>query len=379
MSQGDKPFIKPDGTAFVSVKTQFENLGDALIVRELIRQLSARVPTVLDLSRCPDSFVQTLDLAGLPNVVAHRKAGFAKLMAAIAGTVLSGRKAYYFLLPGGLGGDKSTKQYAMGRLNNSLLALLRLLGVRICQGGISYDNLGPRYVAILRKRAAWMFSQVVRDELSLAHARDNGISVDGIVPDYAFGLFDTPPPSDQGRTALAFSFRADKYRDRTPLIVEQIRAIMQLAGPVVVKFVAQVDRDAPFMRELHDAVTDAVPGATLQYHVSARDITACRALYADCRIIYSNRLHALLLAMSAGATPVAIVDPKADVKIVGVFDSMGLSGNVCQLGTLVPTTINSDTSGAQQNARLLGQYFDTILSGARVAHGARTAVELGNG
>ena len=47
---------------FFSPKTQFENVGDALINRELIRLASDNSSVVLDVSRCPLDFVEDLSV-----------------------------------------------------------------------------------------------------------------------------------------------------------------------------------------------------------------------------------------------------------------------------------------------------------------------------
>lgn len=351
-----------DAAAFVSVKTQFENLGDALITRELIRQLSLRVPTVADCSRCPDAFVETLNLAPLAQVTVLRKAGLGPLLLQMVGRRLQGKRAYYFLLPGGLGGGRSTRQFIFGKLNTVLIATLKLIGVRVCQVGISYDGLDQRYASILRGRVPFMYSHAVRDTFSHKHATDLGIRVDEIVPDLAFGLFEQPVLVNASRGAIALSFRADKYRNRMPEIEALVRTVVAGANGSTVKFVAQVGRDAQFMRDLME-MARSVAGSTLEYHVCTDDIEAARAIYSDCRVIYSNRLHGLLLAMSAGVVPVAVVDRKADVKIVGVFDSMGMGSQIADLGSpTLPPDINLDTTGAVHNATKIAQYFDRVLA-----------------
>ena len=48
--------------SFFSPKTQFENVGDALINREMIELASLNSKVILDLSRCPADFNETLGL-----------------------------------------------------------------------------------------------------------------------------------------------------------------------------------------------------------------------------------------------------------------------------------------------------------------------------
>lgn len=309
---------------FLSVHTQFENAGDALIVRELINLAADIAPTFVDLSRCPSSFRSTLNLGALPNVVAFEHLGTGRLLAQMLRSRLSGHRTVYFLAPGGRGGELTVRGYVKAHVTNALLGLFSSLGVRVCHIGVSYDRLGPRHIAALRRRSRILAHHAVRDEVTRDHLSTNGIRVDAVIPDLALNRFQHEHvTSGAGSNALALSFRRDKYPERETEILEAVGRILETLEPdTTVRIVSQVARDDSFMSRLYDHITSHfdINGAL---HLCSSSIDDCRSAYSGCEQIYSNRLHALLLAASVGATPIGIIDRERDAKIVGVFEGLG--------------------------------------------------------
>lgn len=315
---------------FLSVSTQFENVGDALIVRELVRLAAERSHTVVDLSRCPPEFRSTLNLEAIRGVSVFNEGGTRRLITELVRKRLTRRPCYWFLVPGGRGGEVSRGRALKMAASTLALAALRLIGTRICHAGVSYDGLGPRHARLVRWRSRLLHSHAVRDARSHDHLRDLGIRVDAVVPDLALNLFESDTPPHERRSALAISLRLDKYPEQRAELEWLVGNIVDLAtGVRKVKFVAQVRRDAPFMKELAAAARDKVEA---EYHMCHDDIEACLEVYADCERIYSNRLHALLMAMSRGAVPVAVVHGERDVKIRGVLEDLGLDAAILPLG-----------------------------------------------
>lgn len=61
-------------------------------------------------------------------------------------------------------------------------------------------------------------------------------------------------------------------------------------------------------------------------------IEIARQAYRGYDIVYSNRLHVLLLAMSAGVMAVPILAPGQSQKIRGVFEDLGLRPRIIEAG-----------------------------------------------
>lgn len=156
-----------------------------------------------------------------------------------------------------------------------------------------------------------------------------GLKLDGILPDLAFNIFDkgeATAPNDGSTTA--FSFRVDKSpagRARLEAITLEICRRLKPGSSVL--FVVQVQRDLDVMQDLLKQAED-LGHLKCRLLVSYDDIEKCREAYKDCKTIISNRLHALMLGMSSGAVPIALVDRKHDVKIIGLFESIGLKDQI---------------------------------------------------
>lgn len=317
---------------YMNVKTQFENVGDALIIRELLSLISARSELVVVTSRCPKVFRTAIGIDRLENGKAS-EAGFLSIVLSMIGDRLRGKRSYYFLIPGGINGERTFKQYIVGQLNNVALVFLKWLGVRVCQLGISYERLGPRHVSLLRARTRLLHRALVRDEISLGYAHNLNIRADGVVPDLAFNL--RPFTMQTGeRDAVFFSFRADKLaagRGHVTNAVVRICSFVPADKRLV--FMAQVERDRDFALALKSAVEDRL-GRVGEYVEEYSSIEACRATFSQGTHLFSNRLHALLLALGSGVKPVPVIDRSIDAKIDGTFRLMRQEGLILDLAAI---------------------------------------------
>ncbi|AWH38887.1 hypothetical protein C1929_19940 [Stenotrophomonas sp. ZAC14D1_NAIMI4_6] len=350
--------------SFMSIKTQFDNLGDALINRELCRLAARRTLTYVDFSRAPQSFESSMRVDGQQNVVSLRKRGFAQLLQLMVRHRLQGDRCVFFLNPGGLGGrKKSRKSLLAASLYNVILSALYLAGVRICHVGMSFDAMDwpERIVAGWRRRLLYSFA--VRDRISESYLHSIGVPVDEVVPDLSFNLYQNPAPSVALRRAVAFSFRFDGKADEKE-VQQTVRRIMEALGSSnEYLFVVQVARDEPGTRRLIKALDGHQ--ASMRLVICDSSIDDLTLLYSSCIAIYSNRLHALLLAAHAGASPYALVSRGAQPKIDGIFQDLGISERVLcvdeptqEFGAPVPFDIES----MHAPYRELQRYFDRQLS-----------------
>ncbi|WP_167759473.1 polysaccharide pyruvyl transferase family protein [Mycobacterium sp. PS03-16] len=312
-------------TSFLSVKTQFENAGDALINRELVRICSEFSRVILDTSRCPPSFIASMQLDKYsPHV---RKTGSAPLFLRLALERFLRRPTYYFLIPGGYVGEKHGRQLLSLVANTAILAAMRLVGVRVCHVGVSFERLGSRHARILAFRSRLSYRLLARDANSLAYAESLGIRVDGLIPDLAFGAANYR--SDiSGNEGVALSFRvdqADSQRSDVEILIRHLDEVLPQSASF--KFIAQVERDAPFLREL--AKREYPSGRLSSFLATFSDVDKAFDAYAGCQYVLSNRLHALLFGMIAGCAPIPFVDETVNMKIIGIFDSLDIQPVRC--------------------------------------------------
>lgn len=319
---------EPRAFAYFSLKTQFENIGDALINRELVRFAAAEIPVFVDISRCPDSFASSLGLNELKNVTILKRFGTVKLFTKILFNRLCGVTTYYFLSPGGYFGEKQGKELISAWLNTAILACLWMIGVKICHFGVSYERLGPRHLKVILARSALLCRHFVRDSNSSTYATEIGIRVDGTMPDLAIGVAEGRSCSHYERNAIAISFRVDQWPGQLKVVKNLISNFCKsLEVDIKIKFVAQVTRDVVPMQEMAQIVSSEILNH-VEFVICNDDIEKCIETYSDCRYIVSNRLHALLIASIAGCTPIAVTDKKYNHKINGFFFDLGLAGNI---------------------------------------------------
>lgn len=309
------------GVTFLRLSTQFENLGDALIVRELLRLVQAHSELVIDVSSAPATFVDEVMGGVDPERVTLLRHGAALSFIRLAARARRvGRRCYYLFLPAGITGEKTGVGVVSYSLVTSMVKLLKSLGVHPIHLGASYSDLGQNNIKLVRARAAILDHHIVRDRGSETYLRALSINVDGTVPDMSFGLYPAALPIGERNTA-AFSFRLDRGDLLLANIEHQVRKVIQAAPGMKFKFVSQVRRDDGPMFELSKRIGRDF-GERVSFY-APMTIKSCIDLYANVSIIFSNRLHALLLAAYAGSTPVACVDQRHDKKIIRLFTDLG--------------------------------------------------------
>jgi polysaccharide pyruvyl transferase WcaK-like protein len=184
-----------------------------------------------------------------------------------------------------------------------------------------------------------------------------------VVPDLSFNLYQKPHSYDIPRGIVsAFSFRTD-HGLPVALLAEYAEKIIA-ASPAESQHavLSQVGRDSQGMRELHTHLCRRFGEWRVHYvEVESSLDTACQ-WYSKIERIYSNRLHALLLAASCGALPIAVLPSRRHVKVRALFDDLGLSSNVVDLENdsgNAPREL-SWTMGNLEYQRLKS-YFDRLL------------------
>ncbi|MCV7269131.1 polysaccharide pyruvyl transferase family protein [Mycolicibacterium doricum] len=356
-------------TSFLSVKTQFENAGDALINRELVRICSRFSDVVVDTSRCPDAFLASMHLEEYsPHV---KKARSASLFFTLVLQRVLRRPGYYFLIPGGYVGEKHGIQLLSLIANTAILAGMKLLGVRVCHVGVSYERLGSRHARILALRSRLMHCLLARDASSRAYAESLGIRIDGLIPDLAFGAV-SYRCDISGNEGVALSFRVDQMdsqRSDAELLIRHLDEILPKSADF--KFIAQVQRDAPFMHEL--AMRKYPSGRSSSFRATFSDADEALDAYAGCKYVLSNRLHVLLFGMIAGCEPIPCVDETVNRKVVGIFDLLGIRP---VRSTDIPEGLGRSLSQAGNLGSV--QISSIVASQERALHKAFSAVFCNN-
>lgn len=319
--------------SFFSINTQFDNVGDALINRELVKLAADQGPVMVNLSRCPPRFRETLGLDNLPNVTIVD--GSSVLFREMFKHRMKAGIPVFFLKPGAYLGGLGASFLPKGIAIIFFQLLMTLLGTKICQIGVSYERLTPFHSWFLRVRRPLLFAHYVRDEKSFAYAMDQGLKPDGIKPDLAFNIYDKYTETQGEPKTIAMSFRTDQYPeqyDHVASLVRWLLAKLKAYGPEQVRFVAQVKRDIAPAQQLAEIVGKGFAIKT-EVITCFDSVTACEQAYAGCDLIVSNRLHSLLIGGSQCSKVLGCTSGTVNEKIIGLFNTLDLRDHLISIET----------------------------------------------
>lgn len=310
--------------SFFSIKTQFENAGDALINREMIDLARSFGEVVVDVSRSPSNFTQMLRVNSVEGV--STTGNFSKFLLQIIAARIMGRRIFYFTTPGGMTGEVSRKVYVKALAGIMVLLSFRIFGVQTVSTGCSFESLGQRHLKLVRMRRKVLTYLAPRDSRSFAYLAEKGIKADYLIPDLAFNIYDQKFHSEfTDKSGVAFSLRSDQFDGQRDFLKKKVLSVVsRLPVDQEIYFVSQVGRDSSFLREMAEVVSGT------HSNVKVRDVSSsiedCISSYRKCRVVFSNRLHALLLAGSVGCDLVPWAEKNANQKIIGIFNDIGVVG-----------------------------------------------------
>ncbi len=296
---------------FFRIKTQFENIGDALINRELIGLVSKENDTYVCIENVPEKFLLNLNLDSNNIVQVNSFKDFLLKMVKLS---LKRERVNFFLNPGGYGNELSLKRFISATLMNIFYMLLFFLGVKIHRFGVSFSNIGFKHKLVLRMQSLIFESNYVRDTLSLEEAKLKNIKVNGLMPDLAFLLGCEGGNKDYEYDAI-ISLRDVKNRSEMLSFIESIPAINE--GKVLLGYQVEFDR------ELQELIYDKFKDSNVELLNMCNSISDNVEVFKKCKFVISNRLHILLLGMSSGCIPIALINKSENAKIVGIFQDNG--------------------------------------------------------
>lgn len=352
--------------AFFFIETQFDNLGDALINRELIKLMAKHSDVTLGLSKVPDDFYEMIGRDVLAAHIKDRTSGRSLFLLKVLQRALRGESCFVFLSPGGWIGELDGRLNLRSWLHTALYYLLSFVGVRVCQLGVSYEDLGPKLKLLLWGRSGAMFRHFARDEGSRREAERAGVRIDGLCPDLAFHAFASDSRGD-GAQGITFSFRADQYPEQMDDIKALVRSCLSgLDDNLPVHFVAQVKKDRQANKDLAQWAQEYC-GRMASYDDGSSRIQDAENFYRRSRVVVSNRLHSLLLAGSVGNAMIAAPISEHNKKIRALFSDVGLGKHVVMQGQTLSSAAFLELADkpftAQKEKTAIEDCFTSIFGG----------------
>ena len=309
--------------SYFSISTQFDNVGDALINRELINLASLNSKVVLDLSRCDTAFSLQL-LNGIQGQFEISRFGSLGLFLSLIASRAKGVDCFYYISPGGYFGELSHRDYLLKSLRYLFLLLLSVIGVKVCHVGVSYERLGPRFLKLIKFRNRFLYSHLVRDKRSLEYISKNGVSVTGTIPDLAFGIFNRVERNVEGN-GIVISLRGDQAPDQVEKAKGFLIALDKISpDDLSFNFYTQVERDYFVNKLLCDFCLENLGRKAICYPVQ-NDIEEALRLLATNKFAISNRLHVVLMASSVGVSVNGVYYENYNQKLQGLLAEFGIA------------------------------------------------------
>lgn len=306
--------------SFFSPKTQFENVGDVLIYREMIRLAANNSIVRVDSSRCPDSFDASLALNSIKNV-SYTAGGFPSLLREMLALRFKKHDCYYYLSPGGYFGEVEGFEIIRRYVNFLILLVMKVFGIKIVHVGVSYERLGPKFLRLIALRSRFLYRHILRDNSSAIYAEKNRIRYHGVSPDLAFNLYSDIKTSVKANK-VCFSFRTDQDPMQWARVKELVEACNEYLDPCLeFVFYAQVERDKEPMERLATELQQQGGERKVSFISIMGEVDKSVEFFRDVEIIISNRLHVLLMGGVYNATIIAATFKGYNEKVVGLMES----------------------------------------------------------
>lgn len=281
-------------TVFVSAAGQADNIGDTVLRRAQLDALRPSGRLHIFVNDLPPSYLTGLGLRD--SDVLHRS-GVAWRLGVVRS--LPRRKVDFWLSPG-----------EVPMAGKALIALaadgLLAIAVRAFGGTSGMAGVGLREPKTKVPTAArWAISRFQKVSWRDVESRD-AVGIGSVQPDWAFAEGSAVTELADSRTdrkVLAVSLRGDQPSPTAEWVDAVASAADRLKLTVVV--VAQVERDNALANSLAERFGG---GSVLFSHPDhAEHEEAVRHLYRRSALVISDRLHALIIGATEGASPAAVV------------------------------------------------------------------------
>ena len=299
------------------------NLGDLLITKYLIEELARYGDVYVDCHGMPEDFCRVIFDTDSTSVkdferyygISFRSANILKVIRTL------NRQGFTHFCdnPGPRIPFHMPLHRLLTKMTGKSIPFL-FLNKRIKRYSLGID-LNYSQKGILARLNKWHFGKIdVLGVRSVANTDRLRKSLSNViyVPDMAF-LYPKFQPNlfDTRRNKIALSFRrVEEYKQ----LVHDVRGICNVSDRlgIEVDILFQVDEDGPFCRQLYQEAN----GRNVHFVEKAVDYYSVE-IYQRYDIVFSNRLHVLLMAAMNGAIPCGLIShDRKESKIKDIFNSV---------------------------------------------------------
>lgn len=308
------------------VATQYDNLGDLIINKCLIDELSKHVILYIDAANVPDKFIKELKTNPRLKFL-NEDYGFSFKNITIYKFFTSYSKEFSFLFksPGPMVYRKksSFKSKLRSLVFKLIYRKMYSTGVKsyVIGSEITFESqeLIPKFL-----EGNYMWEKfLVRSESNMAYLQSLGVNNAEYIPDLCF-LIQEDVKTEKNRNQVGISFRDLEDDDLHANIVNSVREFVSfyLNQGLEVVFFYQVERDKAYTKALYNLFDSNKKISFIDNTILLDDIE----IYENFKAVTSNRLHVLLLGFTHNTLTFPLVDDNSSTnKIKGVYSSIGSS------------------------------------------------------
>lgn len=313
------------------VATQYDNVGDLLINKCLINELSKYGEVYLDTRNVPNDFKKSLlfdtknvyELSGLTRY-SYKGLSFIKLLFTDLGFT------HVFKSPGPFGSGGNIKSFVKIFILGIVFYILRQKGAKPFLVG--NDML---YKHQLDKICVNFFSKSVykilcRTSVNVQGLKNLGIMNVGYIPDMCFAMETKVSDDFIKRRKIGVSFRNMNDETLHQSILESLSNLIRACSKldIEIEFFYQVQHDFKYNQALFEYFVNTFVDCAISFRSECLTWSDLN-IYSEFKAVVSNRLHVLLLGVVHEVIPIGILNSdKKTIKINGIFKDIGLEASL---------------------------------------------------
>jgi polysaccharide pyruvyl transferase WcaK-like protein len=322
----------PKPLIFFNVHTQYENLGDMVINRNLLFLLRKHGEVIVNDNDTPQDFLDNLGVVSEERFTNKYSGRFFLKVLTVALKLRGKKDIYLFIPPGHRVSDLKVKQLIL----SLILIIFSILGIKVCEVGVSIGSFNWMKQLAEKLKSGFIHFYGVRDKLSRDIGNQYGIKNLSLVADlslaYPLMLEHNKKYANQEHgdylikeleglsNFSVLSFRIDTTDPKTKNYSESVTSyiletVAKLNQPLVLAY--QVTQDKVYMAELYEKLKSK--GHAVRFIDIQLDLAGAELLYSRAQYVLSNRLHVLLFAALVNSLPIAIINPADNRKISALF------------------------------------------------------------
>lgn len=302
--------------------TQYENTGDLLICKTLLKLISFNNQVILDDSNAPSWFIKELSNQSTSLLSDRSKHTLIKTILFQLLKRKKGQSVYLIFPPGHIFRSRAVNWYIIFRAF-AVYNLLKLLGCKIIRMGFSIGPFDPQNAKVERLLSHVYHTYGLRDQASLQLAKQLKIANTKYFPDFAWAYQSQIVPASVDENVIVLSFRSNNrgrvfqedYLDLTiKSLIKLLKSIPGSFNKIIISYQVLYDREGSV--KLYDEIKNQFNVEFIDKKLSLEE---AEKLYSSAFAVISNRLHVLLLASQSHTLAIPLINFDDNGKIVSIY------------------------------------------------------------